>query len=107
MQVQPENATITTPGDEAIRVLQEIEVLLVSIHRMGSHYFEHPGESYNAELSRFVTEWHVAQRLAAARQILTEQFDLSLGVDDMDDLERAVEGLPIWSMPGCAPPEKP
>ena len=108
MQIQPENATITVPGAQAIRMLQEIEVLLISIHRMNAHYdLDAPAESYTAELARFITEWDVAGRLATARQLLTERFELSLGVDDMDDLERAMEGLPIWSAPGCAAPEEP
>lgn len=31
--------------------------------------------------------------------ILTEKFDATLGDDDMDDLERAMESLRYWSKP--------
>lgn len=35
----------------------------------------------------------------------SENFDNTLGDDDMDDIERAMEGLKFWDMPGDVPNE--
>lgn len=42
-------------------------------------------------------------RLAKVRGMLSEKFDNTLGNDDMDDIERAMDGLKYWSKPGDAP----
>ena len=102
-----ENENITMSGSELIEVLKEIELILISLHKMGSYY----GEllinndykyrlNYERETTRFIDECLVTRRLAKIRSVLSEKFDDTLGNDDMDDLERAMEGLKYWEKPG-------
>lgn len=102
------NEEITLSGNEAIEALKEINLILISLHTMGSYYAtkHHEGEidkdsgEYEKETTRFIDEWKVTNRLAKIRSILSEKFDNTLGDDDMDDLERAMEGLKYWERPG-------
>jgi len=106
-----ENEQITMSGTEIIEVLKEIELILISLHKMGSYYAvkHHEGEldkdkgNYERETTRFIDEWKVTHRLAKIRGILSEKFDDSLGDDDIDDLERAMEGIKYWTAPGDNP----
>lgn len=104
------NRSISITGEDAVRVLREIELILISLRNIGSHYaaLQADGgdaDAYARETCRFVDDWRVTERLASARAILSNAFDSTLGDDDMDDLERAMESLPHWSGPGSnAPP---
>ena len=103
-ELRPENAEITLPGDDVIEVLREIELILISLHKMGSYYYAHPDagvdvDEYRRETTRFIDERRVTRRLARARRILSEAFDSTLGDDDMDDLERAMQGIDYWTPP--------
>lgn len=42
----------------------------------------------------------MTRRLAEVRKIITGKFDLSLGADDMDDVERAMARVKVWEKPG-------
>ena len=104
------NKKITLSGEELIEALKEIELILISLHKMGSYYGEKFIENedkykteYEIETTRFIDDWSVTQRLAKVRRILSEKFDDTLGEDDMDDLERAMEGLKYWANPGDNP----
>ena len=105
-----ENENITMSGAKLIEALKEIELILISLHKMGSYYGElfmndenkHRSD-YERETTRFIDEWLVTRRLAKIRRILSEKFDDMLGDDDMDDLERAMEGLKYWEKPGDKP----
>ena len=99
----PQNQKISFTGDEVLDIFREIELILTSLHCMGSHYPQ-GGAEYERETTRFIDEWKVCARLARVRGILGEKFDSTLGSDDMDDLERAVQDLPYWeSMSSIAP----
>lgn len=84
--------------------------MLISLNKMGSFYAEKllskdskVEMDYAYETTKFIDDWKVTQRLAKVREILSEKFDRSLGDDDMDDLERAIEDLNFWSRPGDKP----
>ncbi|WP_291581526.1 hypothetical protein [Clostridium sp. UBA6640] len=94
-----ENEKIVISGDEAIEILKEIDVILISLHDMGSYYIDKDTREYEKETTRFIDEWKVTHRLARIRGILSEKFDNTLGDDDMDDLERAMEKLKYWEKP--------
>ncbi|TXK70647.1 hypothetical protein [Paenibacillus sp. N3.4] len=101
------NKQLTYSGDEVIEVLKEIEIILVSLHKIGSYYgtkIQEYGEEkyrheYERETTRFIDEWGVTHKLANIRKILSGKFDNTLDVDNMDDLEKAMEGLENWSKP--------
>jgi hypothetical protein len=101
------NEQIMYSGQEVIEALNEINVILISLHRMGSYYFANAKElnnieraEYEKETTRFIDECHITKRLSKIRSILSKKFDLSLGDDDMDDLERAETDLEYWTAPG-------
>lgn len=98
--MMPANSQITLSGDEAIAALKEINLILISLHNIGSYYIDKDRNDYASETNRFIDEWGVTTRLAKVRRILSEKFDLSLGDDDMDDLERAMEDIKYWSSQG-------
>lgn len=100
---RPENENISISGGDAITILQEVELILISLHKIGSYYVGKNQQEYERETNRFIDEWKVAGRLAKVRTILSERFDSTLGEDDMDDLERAMEGLNIWTSPNDMP----
>ena len=95
-----ENEKIVLSGDEAIEILKEIEIILISLHDMGSYYMNKDTREYEKETTRFIDEWKVTHRLARIRERLSEKLDNTLGDDDMDDLERAMEKLRYWEKPG-------
>lgn len=95
-----ENEKIVLSGEEAIEILKEIEIMLISLHDMGSYYMNRDTREYEKETTRFIDEWKVTHRLARIRGVLSKKFDNTLGDDDMDDLERAMEKLKYWEKPG-------
>ncbi|GLJ01879.1 MULTISPECIES: hypothetical protein [Bacillus] len=105
------NQNITYTGDEMLEVLKEMNLILLSLHNMGSYYgekFHQYGEEayrgeYETETTRFIDEWEVTQRLAKVRKILSSKFDSTLGIDDMDDIERALEDIKYWTKPNDKP----
>lgn len=98
-----ENEKIVLSGNEATEILKEIEMILISLRDMGTCYMNKDIREYEKETTRFIDEWKVAHRLAKIRGALSEKFDNSLGDDDMEDLERAMEKLKYWEKPGDIP----
>jgi hypothetical protein len=108
--MQKGNELITYKYEELEVVFKEIEIILQSLHRMGSYYglkfFENEEKykkEYESETTRFIDEWKVCERLAKIRSILSEKFDNTLGEDDMGDLERSLENIKHWRVPGDNP----
>jgi hypothetical protein len=60
-------------------------------------------KNYEQETTRFIDEWKVTRRLARARTLLSDCFDLTMGEDDMDDIEREAQSVDYWSGPGSSP----
>jgi hypothetical protein len=111
MSLREKNRRIEIAGEDAIEVVRTLGLVLVSLHKIGSYYAVPKNEafdtrSYEHETTRFIDEWKVTSRLATARKLLSVCFDLTLGEDDMDDLERECESIDYWSGPGSSPSEK-
>lgn len=105
----PANRRIVLSGEDALRILREIEFLLQSLQRIGRHYYPDGDDDgadaqrrarYCAETTRFIDAQQATTRLALMRRILSAPFDTTLGDDEMDDIERAVAALPLWRAPG-------
>src|SRR5687767_1203612 len=94
---------IALSRDEALEILRQINVILISLHQMGSHYMDKDRASYEKETTRFIDEWKVTHRLSSIRRAITSKFDLAAGPDKMDEVERALEGLKYWSAEGDMP----
>ncbi|ROS05419.1 hypothetical protein EDC56_0949 [Sinobacterium caligoides] len=98
-----ENEKIVLSGEEAVAILKDVELMLISLHRIGSAYTDKPKSDYASETCRFIDEWKITHKLADIRSLISEKFDTSLGDDDMDDLERAMEDIQCWSKKGDVP----
>ena len=98
-----ENNQIVLSNDESIEILKEINVILISLHYIGSYYIDKDKPDYEKETTAFIDEWKVTQRLSRIRGILSEKFNNALEIDEMDDLERAMNGLKYWEKPGDTP----
>lgn len=90
------NRTLSLSGEQALQALAELEFVLISLHQMGAHYRDKPVADYQRATTEFIDNQQVTQRLAKVRRILSEPFDRTLGDDQMDDIERAVQGLDLW-----------
>ncbi|WP_075123128.1 hypothetical protein [Burkholderia paludis] len=100
------NEKIEMSGEEALSILCELEYLLISLRNIGMYYHEpdrisgNDNFGYCVETTRFIDENKVTQKLAKLREVISAKFDNSLGVDDMGDIERAVENIKVWERPG-------
>ncbi|MCY6387998.1 hypothetical protein OXU89_10900 [Acinetobacter baumannii] len=93
------NKKLVYSGDEVLSVLQEIEFILISLHKIGSYYAEtlpNSYEEYAKETTNFIDSNNVCDRLANIRKVLSYKFNNDLGVDDMSDIERALENIDFW-----------
>ncbi|MEY2196689.1 hypothetical protein AB7942_28835 [Neobacillus sp. BF23-41] len=91
-------------------MLKEIELIRVSLARMGSYYApllkgdkEKNKAEYEKETTQFIDGWNVYKRLAKACYILWLKLDDTLEKDEIDDIERAMEGLKYWTKPNDKP----
>lgn len=103
MEINQNNKKVIYKGEDIINVLKEIEVILESLHYMGSYYADSINEKrqeYEKETTDFIDNSLICNRLASIRTKLSESFDLETGDDDMDDIERALSNIEIWSKPG-------
>jgi hypothetical protein len=108
LPVLPSNQEITFKGQDIVDVLREMNVILISLHRIGAYFGERDytgadKQAYDSETNRFIDDWRVCGRLAKIRATLEERFDSTLGDDDMDDLERCLIDLPYWRSPASEP----
>ncbi|RQS16709.1 hypothetical protein [Burkholderia sp. Bp8998] len=100
------NEKIELSGFEALSILCELEYLLISLRNIGAYYHEPSRVFGNGDLeccvetTRFIDENKVTKKLAKLREIISAKFDSSLGDDDMNDIERAVESIKVWERPG-------
>ncbi|MGF6669007.1 hypothetical protein [Pseudomonas monsensis] len=90
------NKQIVLNGKDALEVLADIELILTSLHKMGSYYADKPVEDYRKATTDFIDNEKVTQRLAKVRRIISKNFDSTLGDDDMDDIERHLEEIKFW-----------
>lgn len=90
--------------EDAVRALRYLEMIVVSLDRLGSASAGMTKEEFDRASSEFLDDWDVARRLAEVRRILSEQFPDEPGHDGMDDLERELEGTPHWTSKARKPP---
>lgn len=94
------NKQVTYKGEDMLLVLQEIEYILISLHKMGSYYCDKDRRCYEEETTNFIDNSLICDRLAKIRKCLCMGFDLRVGEDEMDDVERACSGISCWTKPG-------
>src|SRR5688500_3976053 len=92
--------TIAYEKEKIIRVLRDLNVLVVSIDRIGSAWHDRVSdEQYNAMFLQFFDEFEFYKKLAAARRVLSDAFPDAAGEDGMDELERRCQDLKYWPTP--------
>ncbi len=89
---------------DIVRILRDINSIVVSLDRIGSVSASIEPEEHDKMLADFVRTWEVFHKLAEARSVLSQAFSQELGDDEMDELERAMEGVPYWSLTSRYPP---
>jgi hypothetical protein len=104
------NETVSYRKKDIIKVLEHLNMIVVSLDRIGSEYSEHEGrksdEELNALLADFIFGWSVDRKLANARKILDTAFSRELGDDEIDELEREFQDLQYWSKNNPKPLER-
>ena len=102
-----EEEIISYRKKDIIKILAYINMMVVSLDRIGSHYEDCESvEEYHALSSNFLDEWKVAPKLSRIRTILSDPFSYELGDDDMDELEREFQDLEYWSIKNLSPLKK-
>lgn len=102
------NETIIMQGRDVARALRAIVYIQKSLKNIDAYYYNNPTLSGNEstriahaiEKNRFIDDHGITRKLAKVRRILSEPFSKELGEDEMDDLERRVEGIIFWTKPG-------
>lgn len=93
-----------------IEILRDINMMVVSLDRIGSEYGEWEDrkseEELNQWLADFIFEWKIPNKLSRIRTLLSDQFSHELGKDDMDELEREFQDLQYWSRKNQLPSEE-
>ena len=98
---------VTYRKKDIIKILADLNMIVVSLDRIGSYYSECKSiEEYHALSSNFLDEWKILPKLAQARKILDSAFSRELGEDDMGELEREFKDLQYWSMKNPKPLRK-
>lgn len=99
-----EDEIVSYKKKDIIEVLRYLNLVVVSLDRIGSHYSDCKTiEEYHALSSNFIDEWKILPKLSKARRILDEAFSHKLGEDDMDELEREFQDLQYWSLKNPKP----
>lgn len=97
------NERITFNWDEVVKIFKELELVVVSLDKIGSYNVDNDEMKFQNNLTNFIVDWKIGEKLAEARKVISEKIDDTLGEDDMDDLERAMENLKYWNKPGDKP----
>ncbi|MDF7758327.1 hypothetical protein PU683_02105 [Kosakonia cowanii] len=104
MKLLKENEEITLSGEEAVKILTDVEYILISLRDIARHYYDNvDGEitsahrsAYCEETTRFIDENEITKKLASMRAVISEKFNLKPGVDEMDDIERELGNIRYW-----------
>ena len=94
-----------------IEAHRQLDVVVVSLDRLGSAYHDDP-ERLRDATDAFIRTWHVFQRLAFARRLLSEALDQGLSEEESLELDDLLQ-MPHWTEsaptppPGLPPPPRP
>ena len=83
--------------DDIVSVLKHMNELVVSLDRITSAWHDVPREIWKEIVVEYFLQSEGLKALSTCREILSEPFSRELGPDDMDELERALEGTKFWT----------
>jgi hypothetical protein len=88
---------IAYPRKKIIAILRTLNEFVVSLDQIGSASYDVTKEEHDALLADFIQRHKIFQKMAQARRILSAPFSTKLGTDEMDELEREMEGILYWN----------
>ncbi len=92
------NNKIKLSEEEALKIIVDLDQIVVSLDKIKSHFTEDSDfQKHDKTLSDYIINEKVNQTLAQIRGLLSSKFSLSVGEDDMDDLERACSTNRYWT----------
>lgn len=92
------NSKIKLSEEEALKIIVDLDQIVVSLDKIKSHFAEDNNfQKHDKTLSDYIINEKVNQTLAQIRGLISSKFSLSVGEDDMDDLERACSTNRYWT----------
>ncbi|KUY29941.1 DUF4303 domain-containing protein [Elizabethkingia ursingii] len=92
------NNKIRLSEEEALKIIIDLDQIVVSLDKIKSHFAEDCDfQKHDKILSDYIINEKVNQTLAQIRGLLSSKFSLSVGEDNMDDLERACSTNRYWT----------
>jgi hypothetical protein len=88
---------IAYPQKKIIAVLRTLNEFVVSLDQISSASYDVTKEEHGVLLADFIQRHKIFQKMAQARKILSAHFSTKLGADEMDELEREMEGVLYWN----------
>jgi hypothetical protein len=91
------NRAISIELDDIVKMLEQVDPLVVSLDRIGSCFHgkdEGPNEA--AAMNRFSLEFDLAGRLSLVRKVLLESLHVQLDRETLMEIEENLEGLASW-----------
>jgi hypothetical protein len=85
-----------------MEVYRQLEMVVVSLDRLGSTYPADP-ERLRDATDAFITNWQVTQRLSYARRLLSEALDEGLSENESHELDDLLQ-MPHWTPSQPEPP---
>jgi hypothetical protein len=80
-----------------IEVLKHINGIVVSLDRLDSAHADMPFDLWKEAVVDYFMKSEALKALPECRTILSAPFPTELGEDDMDELEREMQGSEYWS----------
>lgn len=106
--MKKQNEVVCIDSENLMKVLCEIEYMLISFGDMGHYFYLHPDRpptpdtdlAYALETTRFIDENGICNRLNEIRNILCESFDNQVGEIGIEKLDLELEKINYWRKPG-------
>ena len=82
------------------KILRELNLILISLHNMGTYYLEESKQAYEEETTRFIDDNSITARLSCIRGILSKQYYANLSEEQLELYYTKMEKLNYWEKPG-------
>ena len=81
-------------------ILKELNLILISLHNMGTYYYGKSKQAYEVETTDFVDKNAITARLAYIRRIIPEVYYSNISKEQYDEYCSDMEKLNYWEKPG-------
>jgi hypothetical protein len=94
-----EAQTIKLRRQDVYKLIRDLNVLVVSLDRIGSAFFDDPTQQACAT-DKFLRDVLAFKLLAKARRMLCEAYESQLGGTEMERLEERLDKVKVWGEKG-------